>query len=94
MTHGRALAYLIGYLAAHYDAYWRPTDAEEPAWRRVLIDGPTGQMWWLVHPDDMDVLPHVRPAEGTDPPWDESSIAEVYERLRLLTEMDLETIDG
>lgn len=78
----RERAHLVALLAAVYPSLWTPGE-DDPDWRIVFIELPTGQASWHVAPDDWGLFAGV-PA-GLVGAWDGHSTEEKYRRIDELT---------
>lgn len=79
----RERAHLVALLAAIYPSTWN-VDPQEPDWRVVYVDLPTGQASWHISPNDTDLFKHVfgKDASGI---WDNHSTEVKYDRIDKLT---------
>lgn len=78
----RERAHLVALLAAEHPSVWA-IDANEPDWRVVYLDLPTGQASWHISPNDWDLFGHVPQSDAGI--WDGHTTEQKYERIRQLT---------
>jgi hypothetical protein len=60
-----------------------PIDNPEPGWSWIVcVNGPTGQMTWHVHDDELEMFDHLPRVPGNT--WDGHDTEEKYRRLNAL----------
>jgi hypothetical protein len=74
---------LVRFLTFLFPSYLMPHPPIDKEWDRkwmniVTIDGPTGQMCWHIHDDELGLFAHLE-TKGNN--WDGHTTAEKYQRL-------------
>ena len=83
----RERAHLVAWLAALYPSVITlAPDVDEPGWKLVFIDSPTGQLSWHISPRDDELFEHVERVTCDDPRarWDGHTTEQKYARIREL----------
>ncbi|MGW3860674.1 hypothetical protein ACWEDZ_04230 [Streptomyces sp. NPDC005047] len=75
-------AHLLAVLVALFGGVLSHTDLDTPGWPVLYVEGPTGQLSWQIHPDDVWLFEKVPVVDNY--PWDRHSTRTKYRRLRKL----------